>query len=50
VKLLEPFLKEQHGVASLVSRSYLDDDTKALYMVHYRERLAMLNLSGKQPG
>ncbi|MBN1185371.1 MAG: HipA domain-containing protein [Bacteroidales bacterium] len=50
VKLLEPFLKEQHGVASLVSRSYLDDDTKALYIGHYRERLAMLNLSGKQPG
>jgi serine/threonine-protein kinase HipA len=49
VRILKSFLLEQPNVASLVSRSYLDDDVKALYMEHYRERLAMLNLTGKQP-
>jgi serine/threonine-protein kinase HipA len=43
-KLLEPFLKEQVEVESLVRKSFLDEDTKALYLSHYQERLEMLNL------
>jgi serine/threonine-protein kinase HipA len=44
IKLLEPFLKEQPEVASLVKRSFLEEDMKVQYMNHYHERLNMLNL------
>ncbi len=44
VKLLDPFLKKQTEVENLVKRSFLDEDTKELYMSHYNERLKMLNL------
>ena len=43
-KLLDPFLKEQIEVENLVKRSFLDKDTRELYMSHYNERLEMLNL------
>lgn len=43
LKLLEPFLTRQPGVEELVDRSFLDAECKALYLSHYRERLAMLN-------
>lgn len=42
-KLLAPFLEFQPEVGSLVNRSFLDDETKVLYMNHYLERLQMLN-------
>lgn len=42
-KLLAPFLERQPEVGSLVYRSFLDDETKVLYMNHYLERLQMLN-------
>ena len=42
-KLLDPFLKEQIEVENLVKRSFLDEDTRELYMSHYNERLEMLN-------
>ena len=43
-KLLEFFLKKQTGVENLVKRSFLDEETKLLYLGHYNERLVMLNL------
>lgn len=44
-KLLAPFLKKQIGIEVLVKKSFLDEETKVLYMSHYNERLGMLNLS-----
>ncbi|MCX6222773.1 MAG: HipA domain-containing protein [Bacteroidia bacterium] len=43
-KLLVPFLKEQTGVGNLVKKSFLDQETRELYLNHYHERLGMLNL------
>lgn len=43
-KLLEPFLKAQIEVENLVKRSFLDEDTKKIYIDHYNERLKTLNL------
>jgi len=43
-KLLAPFLKEQAGVQNLVKKSFLDQETRELYLNHYHERLGMLNL------
>ena len=43
-KLSEPFLKKQIGVENLVKRSFLDEDTKSQYLIHYNERLIMLNM------
>jgi serine/threonine-protein kinase HipA len=42
-KLLTPFLVEQKNVEDLVKKSFLDNDTKSLYLKHYNERLIMLN-------
>ncbi len=42
-KLLGPYLLKQKGVEDLVKKSFLDEDTKAQYLNHYDERLAMLN-------
>jgi len=42
-KLLEPFLKKQNNVETLVNKSFLDNDTKSQYLDHYNERLNMLN-------
>lgn len=44
-KILAPFLIKQEGVEDLVNRSFLDEVTKRLYLKHYGERLAMLNLN-----
>lgn len=41
--LLDPFLVKQTNVEDLVKKSFLDDDTKYLYLYHYTDRLAMLN-------
>lgn len=43
VKLLEPFLKKQDEVEKLVIKSFLDEATKERYLLHYNERLGMLN-------
>lgn len=45
-KLLAPFLKKQADVENLVKKSFLDEDTKVQYLVHYNERLEMLNSGG----
>lgn len=36
--LLEPFIKLQPAVESLVARSFLNDETKTAYLLHYRTR------------
>jgi serine/threonine-protein kinase HipA len=41
-KILQPFLREQEAVASLVSRSFLDTDAKITYVLHYKQRLKSL--------
>jgi serine/threonine-protein kinase HipA len=41
-KLLQPFLEKQSGVDGLLARSFLDEETQALYLAHYNERLEML--------
>ena len=43
-KLLKPFLIKQKNVEDLVKKSFLDSDTKSLYLKHYNERLTMLNV------
>ncbi len=43
-KLLQPFLEKQSGVDGLLARSFLDEETQALYLAHYYERLSMLTL------
>ncbi|MDP3434023.1 MAG: HipA domain-containing protein [Bacteroidota bacterium] len=43
-KLLMPFLKKQVDVENLVKKSFLDEDTKVQYLIHYNQRLEMLNL------
>jgi len=42
-KMLDPFLVEQEQVSELVNRSYLDQQTRLLYLQHYQKRLNMLN-------
>lgn len=42
-KLFEPFLIKQKNVEVLVKNSFLDSDTKSLYINQYNERLTMLN-------
>ncbi len=44
-KLISPFLKKQVDVENLVMKSFLDEETKVQYLIHYEERLEMLNLA-----
>jgi serine/threonine-protein kinase HipA len=44
-KLIEPFLNKQPGVENLIKRSLLDEETKTQYLIHYNERIVMLNLA-----
>ena len=43
-KLLNPFLEKQAMVESLVQRSYLNDQTKRAYLLHYQTKRNRLNL------
>lgn len=44
VRILEPFLRTQPLVKELVSRSFLNDKTQALYLDMYESRLRKLNM------
>ncbi|MCF8360124.1 MAG: HipA domain-containing protein [Prolixibacteraceae bacterium] len=41
--LIAPFFERQTKVEKLVEKSFLDAETKNLYLSHYNERLSMLN-------
>ena len=42
-KIMRPFLHEQAKVKELIGRSFLDENTKEVYLEHYRIRLRKLN-------
>ena len=42
-KLLDPFRKKQPMVEELIQRSYLDEQTKRAYLLHYQTRRKRLN-------
>ncbi len=42
-KILEPFLSRQTGVDVLIQRSFLNDQTKREYLLHYQTRRNQLN-------
>ena len=42
-KLLEPFLIRQPDVETLIQRSFLNDQTKRAYLLHYQTRRNQLN-------
>jgi len=37
-KLLEPFLEKQNMVEELIQRSFLNNQTKRAYLLHYQTR------------
>lgn len=39
-KILKPFLAHQEMVETLTKRSFLNDETKAMYLKHYRTRIS----------
>ena len=42
-KLLEPFLERKPTVESLIDRSFLNDQSKRAYLIHYQTRRNNLN-------
>ncbi len=42
-KLLEPFLARQADVEALIQRSFLNDQTKRVYLLHYQTKRDQLN-------
>ncbi len=46
VKLLKPFLEKQMMVESLISRSFLNDESKRGYLLMYRTKRNCLDVSG----
>lgn len=48
IKLLNTYREEKEAVSELVSRSFLDDETKMIYLEQYRANLKALNYSYTQ--